>query len=65
MPDLGHGAIYLKKFNPSTGACDFFAFVVQQPDPVASPALQTVEYATKQELAALRDELLSKKEANT
>ena len=26
MPDLGHGAIYLKKFNPSTGACDFFAF---------------------------------------
>ena len=65
MPDLGHGAIYLKKFNPSTGACDFFAFVVQQPEPAAPAAPQVVEYATKQDLAALRDELISKKEADT
>ena len=26
MPDLGHGTIYLKRFNPQTGASDFFEF---------------------------------------
>lgn len=31
MPDLGHGMIYLKRFNPNTGASDFFDFSVVQP----------------------------------
>ena len=37
LPDLGHGVIYIKKFNPNTGASDFgeFAFV---PPKAAEPA---------------------------
>lgn len=31
MPDLGHGMIYLKRFNPNTGSSDFLPFVLQPP----------------------------------
>lgn len=54
MPDLGHGVVYLKRFNQNTGACDIFEFTAQQtkePEPV--------RYATIEELNALRDELMS------
>ena len=37
MPDLGHGRIYLKRFNPNTGASDFFEFALVQQEP-ESPA---------------------------
>lgn len=33
MPDLGHGCIYLKRFNPNTGASDFYEFVLNQTKP--------------------------------
>ena len=56
MPDLGHGVIYLKRFNPNTGACDLFDFAVRAPEP-AAPAPQ---YATMDDLNALRDELMRK-----
>lgn len=56
MPDLAHGTIYLKKFNQNTGACDLFAFTVQQPETPPPPP----EYATRQELEALREELIRK-----
>lgn len=53
MPDFGHGKIYLKKFNQQTGASDIFNFTLEeqgttQPEP---------QYATREELNALRDEL--------
>lgn len=54
MPDLGHGVVYLKRFNQNTGACDIFEFTAQQtkePEPV--------RYATIEDLNALRDELLN------
>lgn len=54
MPDLGHGVVYLKRFNQNTGACDIFEFTAQQtkePEPV--------RYATVEDLNALRDELMS------
>jgi hypothetical protein len=54
MPDLGHGVVYLKRFNQNTGACDIFEFTAQQtkePEPV--------RYATIEDLNALRDELMS------
>lgn len=54
MPDLAHGAIYLKRFNPNTGASDFAAFTVQPPAPEPEP----VQYATIQDLQKLREELL-------
>ena len=56
MPDLGHGVIYLKRFNPNTGACDLFDFAVRAPEP-AAPAPQ---YATMDDLNALREELMRK-----
>ena len=31
MPDLAHGMIFLKRFNPNTGSSDFLEFVFQQP----------------------------------
>ena len=31
MPDLGHGVIYLKRFNTQTGASDFGEFAFVQP----------------------------------
>lgn len=30
LPDLGHGKIYLKRFNQQTGASDFLEFTTQQ-----------------------------------
>ena len=55
MPDLSHGKIYLKRFNPNTGGCDFFTFLLQQPEEPAPTG--GVEYATKEELRQLREEL--------
>ena len=46
MPDLGHGVVYLKRFNQQTGACDIFE---ERP----------VQYATIDDLNALRDEILN------
>jgi hypothetical protein len=54
MPDLGHGVVYLKRFNQNTGACDIFEFTAQQtkePEPV--------RYATIEDLNSLREELLN------
>lgn len=56
MPDIGHGMIYLKRFNQQTGASDFFDFKLFTPE--QAPA---VEYATKADLDALRAELTTKK----
>lgn len=54
MPDLGHGVVYLKRFNQNTGACDIFEFTAQQ-----TKEPETVRYATIEDLNALRDELMS------
>ncbi len=56
MPDLGHGMIYLKRFNQQTGSSDFFEFKLFTPEQAAP-----VEYATKADLDALRAELTPKK----
>lgn len=50
MPDLGHGVIYLKRFNQQTGACDLVEFTVQEN--------REVRYATAEDLAALKEEIL-------
>lgn len=52
MPDIGHGVIYLKRFNSNTGSCDIFEFVAQQPKQEAP-----VQYVTKEEFDSLRAEL--------
>lgn len=60
MPDLSHGVIYLKRFNQNTGSCDIFDFKIAQPEPPAAAP----QYATVEELNALRDEFLNKRAAN-
>ena len=52
MPDLSHGVIYLKRFNPQSGASDFFAFTVEQPKEEAP-----VQYATKEDVESIRAEI--------
>ena len=60
MPDLGHGMIYLKRFNQQNGSSDFFEFQRYIPEQSAP-----VEYATKAVLDALRAELTPKKKRRT
>ena len=46
MPDLAHGIVYLKRWNPQTGNTEFLVFSEQKE--------QTPQYATADELAELR-----------
>ena len=65
LPDLSHGVIYLKRFNPNTGISDFgeFAFVPPKATPVESPA-ESGDFVTRKDfeaaLAQLRSELTAK-----
>lgn len=52
MPDLSHSTIYLKRFNPNTGASDFFTFTLEQPKAEPEP-----QWATKEDIAQLREEI--------
>lgn len=54
LPDLGHGVIYLKRFNPQTGASDFAEFRAVQPEPPQ-------QYVTVEEFNAFREELKKKR----
>lgn len=56
MPDLGHGVVYLKRFNQQTGACDLVEFTVQEN--------REVRYATAEDLAALKAEILKEVQGN-
>lgn len=56
MPDLGRGMIYLKRFNPQTGASDFYEFKLMMPEETPK-----VEYVTREEFEKFRDEFKSKK----
>lgn len=54
MPDLGHGMIYLKRFNTTTGESDFLAFSYCPPQ---APAVPAPPYDPRPEIEALRGEL--------
>lgn len=43
MPDLAHDTIYLKRFNPNTGASDFFEFRLFHGEQEQSARYVTVE----------------------
>ena len=58
MPDLSHGKIYLKRFNPNTGASDFLEFAFQPPQAPPEPP----KYATMADLNALWAEVSKLKE---
>ena len=57
MPDLGHGVIYLKRFNQQTGGCDLISYFAEQ---VKEEAKETPRYATMEDLEKLRQEILKK-----
>lgn len=54
LPDLEHGAIYLKAFNAATGGSVFTEFRKAEPAP-------PVQYVTMDEFNAFREELARKK----
>ena len=51
MPDFGHGVIFYKKFNPNTGSSELLEYALKSS---SEPT-----YATIEDLAALREELLA------
>lgn len=53
MPDLGHGMIYLKRFNPNSGSSDFLPFALQSQDQEKPD--QPAAFASLQDFADLRD----------
>lgn len=55
MPDLGHGKIYLKKFNQNTGSSDLYVFALEQE--TAAERTAEPQYATRQDLERVRGEL--------
>ena len=64
LPDLSHGVIYLKRFNPNTGSSDFAEFAYAQPKAAVENNVDPPEYLTRKEfedaLAQLRAELSAK-----
>lgn len=57
LPDLAHGAIYLKRFNPNTGSSDFLVFNLETPAEPAPPP----QYVTADIVESLRGEIDSLK----
>jgi len=56
MPDLGHGVIYLKRFNPNTGASDFLEFGYRQPNDSAA------QFVTMEEFNSFKADVLGRLE---
>ena len=56
LPDLAHGTIYLKRFNPNTGASDLMEFVFHQPSEAAS------QFVTMDEFNTFKSEILGRLE---
>lgn len=54
MPDLGHGVIYLKRFNQQTGASDFFEYRLAA-DEKEQPA--AAQFVTVEEFDRFQKEL--------
>lgn len=48
MPDFARGVIYVKRFNPNTGASDFGEFKYCPPQPEA-PAVDPAQFVTRKE----------------
>ena len=50
MPDLAHGVIYLKRFDPNTGASSFLDFKYVPPaPPVESGSIDPAQFVTRKE----------------
>lgn len=56
FPDLAHGVIYLKKFNPNTGSADMLEFRTSAPQE-QRPSEQQATFAPLNDLLQLKDDL--------
>lgn len=56
MPDFGHGMIYFKRFNPNSGAADFFDFAVQPPPQAQQAVPAAQEYDPRGDIESLRSD---------
>lgn len=56
FPDLAHGVIYLKKFNPNTGSADMLEFRASAPQE-QRPSEQQAAFAPLNDLLQLKDDL--------
>lgn len=52
LPDLGHGVVYVKKFDPNTGSAPLYEFRLAKPEEVHAP-----EYAQIGDLQALTERM--------
>lgn len=57
MPDFGHGMIYFKRFNPNSGAAEFYEFTLRQPQPPAQQSAAPVAYDPRGDIDTLRGEV--------
>lgn len=62
MPDLAHGRVYFKRFNPNTGASDFVEFsyvppVAEEPGPANTPDYTESFVALGVQLAEMSERL--------
>lgn len=64
MPDLPHGLIYVKRFNPNTGASEFAEFKYSPPAPVPeSGSIDTSQFITRKEFEEFTRRMQAVKEA--
>lgn len=64
MPDLGHGVVYLKRFNPNTGASDIFEFaLVQERTVEKADTAETVPPAILETINSQLDNLIERMDA--
>ena len=54
MPDFGHSCVYYKRFNQSTGSCDFLTFRMEGAGAENTEKEETTEYATKADLLEIQ-----------
>ena len=57
FPDVAHNRVYVKRWNYQTGAADFFEYVP------AGEERPSVQYATMEDLNALREEFVKSRKA--
>ena len=55
LPDLGHGAIYTKQFDQSTGAARFLTYHIQKDQEVVQPQPQPEQYASVADVKQLAE----------
>lgn len=63
MPDLSHGVIYLKRFNPNTGSSDFGEFKYCPPQPEAATGIDPAQFVTRKEFEEFTRRMQAMKEA--